>query len=506
MNEVVYGYLLKSGLKNAAKELQKEAKLDSKKVKENDVLTTIYNEYKKTNKTTAKKEESSDDESSDDSDDDKPPAKKPVSAPVSAKKPAAKKEESSDDDSSSSDDSDDDKPPAKKPTPAPVSAKKPVAKKEESSDDSSSSSDDSDDDKPPAKKPAPAAASAKKPAAPAPAPTSSAKKPAAKKEESSDDSSSSSDDSDDDKPPAKKPVSAPVSAKKPAAKKEESSDDDSSSSSSDDSDDEDDKPPAKKPTSAAKPAAAPKIETNTTASTGEHKIYVKGLPWTANEKEVKDFFKGCGKIATCELPLDESGRSSGTAYVTFSQRSELEKALELDEQTWPNSERWLKIMESSGRTPRNSSGVVGVKPEGCNTVFIGNLPWDVEEDQLRTIFSECGEIASIRFATGEDGSFRGFGHVEFVDGDSVDAAVQCAGTDVNGRAIRVDFAPPRNRDRDSGSPRDGGRGGGRGRGDGGRGRGGGRGGGGRGRGGGDFINKGKGSIVAPQGKKMSFDE
>ena len=163
-------------------------------------------------------------------------------------------------------------------------------------------------------------------------------------------------------------------------------------------------------------------------------------------------------------------------------------------------------MESSGKSPRNSSGVVGVKPEGCNTVFIGNLPWDVEEDQLRTIFSECGEIASIRFATGEDGSFRGFGHVEFVDGDSVDAAVQCAGTDVNGRAIRVDFAPPRNRDRDSGSPRDGGGRGRGGRGDGGRG---GRGGGGRGgRGGGFDVTKakGKGSIVAPQGKKMSFDD
>jgi nucleolin len=83
-----------------------------------------------------------------------------------------------------------------------------------------------------------------------------------------------------------------------------------------------------------------------------------------------------------------------------------------------------------------------------------------------------------------------------------------AGTDVNGRSIRVDYAPPKDRQSLGGGAT-----GGRGRGDGGRGgRDGGRGGrdggrGGRGgRGAAGPINKGKGSIAVSAGTKMTFDE
>lgn len=145
---------------------------------------------------------------------------------------------------------------------------------------------------------------------------------------------------------------------------------------------------------------------------------------------------------------------------------------------------------------------------GCDTVFVGNLPFDVEEDQLKEVFAEAGQVDRIRFATAEDGSFKGFAHVQFADGASTDEAVKMAGTDINGRSIRVDYAPPRDR-QSAGGGASGGRGG---RGDGGRGgrggRDGGRGGG-RGRGtpgsapGG---NKTKGSIAVSAGKKMTFDE
>jgi nucleolin len=216
-----------------------------------------------------------------------------------------------------------------------------------------------------------------------------------------------------------------------------------------------------------------------------------------------------------ELPLGPDGRSSGTAYVRFSKRSELEKALELDGQTWPGTERWLKIQEGFEKPERALFGT-GVRPEGCNTVFVGNLPFDIEEDQLREVLGQAGEIERVRFATAEDGTFKGFAHVQFFDGSHTDGAVQLAGTDINGRAIRVDYAPPRNRE-SFGAPgggrggRDGGRGGrdgGRGGRDGGFGRGG-RDGGRGGRGGRGTPNTGsksKGTIAVSAGKKMTFDE
>jgi nucleolin len=31
-------------------------------------------------------------------------------------------------------------------------------------------------------------------------------------------------------------------------------------------------------------------------------------------------------------------------------------------------------------------------PEGCTTIFIGNLSWDVSEEVVREAFKDCGEI------------------------------------------------------------------------------------------------------------------
>ena len=384
------------------------------------------------------------------------------------------------------------------------------AKDDDDSDDDDSDDDDSEDDEP-----APKKAAVTKPAA-----ASSAKGKAPVKKDDDDDDDSDDDDSEDDEPAPKKaavakPAAAASSAKgKAPVKKDDDSDDDDS----DDDDSEDDEPAPKKAvdTSAAKDKNAKKrgqesrdapndnTTSSSTQSTGkEHKIYVKGLPWLTTEEEVKEFFKSCGPLVSVDLPVGADGRSTGTAFIVFANRAGVDAALELDGQTWPGTERWLKIQEGLEK-PGKSYGSGGVRPEGCNTVFVGNLPWDVEESQIREIFGQCGEIARIRFSMTEEGEFRGFGHVEFTDGEATDAAVKLAGTDVNGRAIRVDYAPPRERN----SLGAGGRGGRGGR-DGGRGGRGGRDGGrGRGRGTPGVINKNKGTIAvgAPTGKKMTFDD
>src|SRR6185295_17893528 len=97
-------------------------------------------------------------------------------------------------------------------------------------------------------------------------------------------------------------------------------------------------------------------------------------------------------------------------------------------------------VEKAGAGGNGRAFVPSEKPEGCDTVFVGNLPWSIDEDAMRSVFGSCGEIVNVRFATSqEDGSFKGFGHVQFADGASTDAAVALAGTEVQGRSIRVDY-------------------------------------------------------------------
>lgn len=76
----------------------------------------------------------------------------------------------------------------------------------------------------------------------------------------------------------------------------------------------------------------------------------------------------------------------------------------------------------------------------CLTVFVGNLSWNATEDDVRAAFSECGTITNVRVPTDrETGQPKGFAFVDFEDTAATDAAVALSGTEVAGRAIRVDF-------------------------------------------------------------------
>jgi hypothetical protein len=175
--------------------------------------------------------------------------------------------------------------------------------------------------------------------------------------------------------------------------------------------------------------------------------------------------------------------------------------------------RWLSIKYSSPKpilTPREPTK----KDDGCVTVFIGNLAWEIDEDTLRDTFKDCGEITQIRFSMDrETGDFKGYGHIEFASTEATDAAVKLAGTEIFGRAIRIDYANDRRSSGGFGGGRGGGGGGG-GRSGGGRGYlggggGRGRGGGGRGGGRGGFSAspakaKKSGGIAGFSGTKITF--
>ncbi len=104
-------------------------------------------------------------------------------------------------------------------------------------------------------------------------------------------------------------------------------------------------------------------------------------------------------------------------------------------------------------------------------LYVGNLGFDVSNQELRDEFESVGACESVSVVTDrETGRSRGFGFVEMVSAEDAQKAIQqLDGRDVKGRAIRVSEAQAKE-------------GGGRGRGGGGGGGGGyGGGGGGRGR-------------------------
>lgn len=123
--------------------------------------------------------------------------------------------------------------------------------------------------------------------------------------------------------------------------------------------------------------------------------------------------------------------------------------------------------------------------------FVGNLPLDVSDEELRAHFSDCGDIVSVRVIRDPlTGVGKGIGFVRFADKGAVSTAVAMAGVPLRDRPLRVTHSTA-----DGSSGGSGGRDGGRGRGRGGRG--------GSGRGAGRIAGGIKGSSTA--GKKGMKD-
>merc|ERR1711966_318845 len=258
--------------------------------------------------------------------------------------------------------------------------------------------------------------------------------PKKKKKESSSDDDSSDDDSDE-KP--KKKASPKAAAKK-----------DSSSDSDDDSSDEEEEKPAKR--AREEPAAeapAKKFKADADGNEGPcPRVFVGGLSFDATEDALREFFADCGEIIDLYMPMNDWGdKPKGHAFITFDSDEGGAMACEKNEAEMMG--RWLRINYApKANKPASSWGstpyVPGEKPEGCVSVFVGNLSWNVDNDMLWKHFEECGTIESARVATDrETGQSRGFGHVDFGDTDTCTKAVESMnGTQMDNRDIRVDYA------------------------------------------------------------------
>ena len=90
-------------------------------------------------------------------------------------------------------------------------------------------------------------------------------------------------------------------------------------------------------------------------------------------------------------------------------------------------------------------------------LYVGNLPFSVNSDDLREAFEKFGTVVSASVVSDrETGRSRGFGFVEMADGG--EAAISgMNGAELQGRALTVNEARPREERRGGGGGRSGGR-------------------------------------------------
>ena len=82
-------------------------------------------------------------------------------------------------------------------------------------------------------------------------------------------------------------------------------------------------------------------------------------------------------------------------------------------------------------------------------IYVGNLSWELNDDDLRTAFEEFGEVASASIIKDKfSGRSRGFGFVEMPNKEEAENAIkELNGKEMKGRDIKVNEARPRTENR-----------------------------------------------------------
>ena len=101
------------------------------------------------------------------------------------------------------------------------------------------------------------------------------------------------------------------------------------------------------------------------------------------------------------------------------------------------------------------SGRIKHRKNMSKKLYVGNLPFSVNDDKLKEIFSEFGDIEEATVIQDRaSGRSKGFGFVTFASDENADAALSAVnGKEVDGRQLKVSEAKPMEERSDGDRPR-----------------------------------------------------
>lgn len=188
--------------------------------------------------------------------------------------------------------------------------------------------------------------------------------------------------------------------------KDSSDSDDSDDSESDDAEEKKAEAPSKKRKAEEEIDEAPKkAKSDSQAATT---LFAGSLSWNIDDDALYEAFKDFEGLANARVVTDKlSGRSRGFGYVDFNDSESATKAYEAM-QGHELDGRALNLDYANARTtdanPQNRAADRAKKhgdtisPES-DTLFVGNLPFDVDQDIVREFFNEVAPVASVRLPT-----------------------------------------------------------------------------------------------------------
>ncbi|CAH1164550.1 unnamed protein product [Phaedon cochleariae] len=176
-------------------------------------------------------------------------------------------------------------------------------------------------------------------------------------------------------------------------------------------------------------------------------IFVGNVPIKTNKKKVRRHFKKYGPIESLRfrgIPVADPKTSKKVAAIKkefHPDRSNVYCYIR-----FINKEDALKAEEANGSLYEDHHIRVHCcgnkeKPDESKAIFVGNLSFDAEEDELWKVFESCGPIAHVRIIRDSyTGMGKGFGYVNFRNSDAVQMALEMENVKLKDRELRISLS------------------------------------------------------------------
>ncbi|PIA26761.1 hypothetical protein AQUCO_08900014v1 [Aquilegia coerulea] len=174
--------------------------------------------------------------------------------------------------------------------------------------------------------------------------------------------------------------------------------------------------------------------------TGNH---IGCLSWCNNINYKVSISGGHLFVRDVRLIMDRnSRRSKGVGYIEFYDAMSVPMAIALSGQPLLGQPVMVKPSEAEKNLVQSTTaigGSIGPYSGGARRLYVGNLHFNITEDQLRQVFESFGSVELVQLPLDpETGHCKGFGFVQFARLEDARAAQSLNGQlDIAGRIIKV---------------------------------------------------------------------
>ena len=168
------------------------------------------------------------------------------------------------------------------------------------------------------------------------------------------------------------------------------------------------------------------------------RLFVGGLPREVGTEELRALFVEHGDMTDCIVLTDDNGVNRGFGFVTYSEKSQADAAIEkLNGHKINGRKIGVRDADSDDKKGKREKRK---DPEGLK-LYIGNLPFKATEENIRAMFEGLATINGLVIATSGDGKPKGFAFAFIKEVDKGEEIVaKLNGSELLGRRIKVDIS------------------------------------------------------------------